>query len=127
MVLRAFIVEDNVSLRESLREALLELTGIETAAMAGTQQTAVAWLGVNGNAWDIAIVDLNLGAGGSGFAVLKACHARKPEQKVVVLTGRAKADVRQQCLELGADSVFDKAIETDALMDWCRSMAEGAR
>lgn len=127
MTLRAFVVEDKVSIRESLIEALSELAGIETCGVAGSEKAAVAWLTNEANPWDIAIVDLILEPGGSGFGVLKACRNRKPGQTMVVLTGTANVDVRRQCEALGCDRVFDKSIETDALMSYCQALAQAAK
>jgi DNA-binding NarL/FixJ family response regulator len=123
LALKAFVVEDNVSIRESLVEALAELAGIETGGVAGSEKAAIAWLTDAANEWDIAIVDLILEPGGSGFGVLNACRQRKPGQKMVVLTGTANPEVRKQCEALGSDGVFDKSIETDALMDYCLALA----
>lgn len=117
----AFIVEDNPSLREGLSEALSELSGIDTCGTASTDHEAVAWLRDPANAWDIAIVDLLLEGGGSGLRVLDACRDRPAGRKVVVLTATAHPDVRRHCERLGADGVFDKAMETDALLDWCKA------
>lgn len=127
MALRAFVVEDNRAIRESLIEALLELAGIVTTGVAGSEKAAIAWLTNPANEWDLAIIDLILEPGGSGFGVLGACRGRKPSQKMVVLTGAADADVRKKCEALGSDGVFDKSIETDALMDYCLALAQTAR
>lgn len=127
MTLKAFVVEDNVAIRESLIEALRELTGIVTTGVAGSQKAAVAWLSDGANDWDIAIVDLILESGGSGFGVLNACRDRKPGQKILVLTATANPDVRKQCEALGSDGVFDKSIETEALIDYCLALAQAAR
>lgn len=127
MALRAFVVEDNVAIRNSLVEALSELAGIVTGGVAGSEKAAVAWLTDAANEWDIAIVDLILEPGGSGFGVLNACRNRKPGQKMVVLTGTANPDVRSKCEALGSDGVFDKSIETDALMDYCLALAQTSR
>ena len=127
MTLKAFVVEDNVAIRESLIEALRELTGIITTGVAGSQKAAVAWLSDAANEWDIAIVDLILEPGGSGFGVLNACRDRKPEQKILVLTATANPDVRKQCEALGSDGVFDKSIETDALIEYCLALAQAER
>ena len=126
MPLKAFVVEDNVSIRESLIEALAELTGIETAGVAASEKAAIAWLTNPDNAWDIAIVDLILEPGGSGFGVLRALKDRQPGRKMVVLTGTANPEVRRQCEALGGDDVFDKAIETDALLDYCLQLSKSA-
>jgi DNA-binding NarL/FixJ family response regulator len=125
--LKAFVVEDSVWIRDSLVEALHDLTGIETTGVAGSEKEAVAWLTDSTNAWDIAIIDLILEPGGSGFGVLLACRDRKPGQKVVVLTATANPDVRKRCEALGSDGVFDKSMETDALMDYCLALAQADR
>ena len=58
-------------------------------------------------------------AEGSGLGVLTACNTRKPNQKVVVLSNYATADIRQRCAQLGVDAVFDKSNEIDALVEYC--------
>jgi two-component system OmpR family response regulator len=126
LALRAFVVEDNVSIRESLIEALSELAGVEAAGVAGSEKAAIAWLADQPHEWDVAIVDLILEPGGSGFGVLKACRDRKPGQKVVVLTGTANPNVRRQCEALGSDGVFDKSMETEALIDYCLALSRAA-
>jgi Response regulator containing a CheY-like receiver domain and an HTH DNA-binding domain len=126
LALKAFVVEDNVWIREALIEALLDLAGIATSGFAGSEKAAVAWLTDPSNEWDIAIIDLVLEPGGSGFGVLRACHQRKSTQKLVVLTATANPDVRRLCVALGCDGVFDKSMETDALMDYCRSLSQAA-
>lgn len=126
MTLKAFIVEDNASIRESLGEALWELAGIATADHATSEKAAIAWLSNADNHWDLAIVDLILEPGGNGFGVLLACRGRRPDQKVVVLTATANPAVRRQCEALGSDGVFDKAMETDALIEYCASLPGAA-
>lgn len=126
MMLKAFVVEDNLSIRDSLVEALSELAGIATAGVASSEKGAIAWLTDPDNDWDLAIIDLVLEPGGSGFGILNALRDRKPDQKMVVLTGTANQNVRAQCEKLGCDGVFDKAIDTDALMDYCIALAQAA-
>jgi len=66
---------------------------------------------------------------GSGLNILEACQDRKPNQKVVVLSNHATSDVRWRCAQLGADAVFDKSTEIDALVEYCvteRGRAEEA-
>ncbi|MGE4243596.1 response regulator transcription factor [Ramlibacter sp.] len=124
MALKAFVVEDNPSIRQGLVDALADLAGIDTSGTATTEQGAVAWLTEPANRWDLAIVDLVLvPGGGSGFGVLRALKDRPPNRKMVVLTGSASPDVRKQCLALGCDGVFDKAMETEALIDYCIALA----
>jgi two-component system OmpR family response regulator len=119
LTLNAFIVEDNLSIRESLVEALAELADVRTCGVAADEKTATAWLTDPAHEWDVAIVDLILEPGGNGFGVLRAVKSRDPRRKVVVLTATANPDVRRECEALGSDRVFDKSMETDALIDWC--------
>ena len=44
---------------------------------------------------------------------------------MVVLSNYATPDVRRKCLELGADRVFDKSNEIDALIAYCGALAAG--
>ncbi|MBA2963913.1 MULTISPECIES: response regulator [Ramlibacter] len=123
MAVRAFIVEDNSAIRESLVEALAELAGIRTVGQSGNAAGAIAWLTQSGNDWDVAIVDLLLDETGTGLDVLKALRGREPGRQVVVLTATASGLVRDQCLALGCDEVFDKSMDTEALLDWCMRRA----
>jgi DNA-binding NarL/FixJ family response regulator len=125
--LKAFIVEDNLSIRESLVEALAELADVQTCAVASDERAAIAWLTDPANDWELAIVDLVLDPGGNGFRVLRAVQGRGPGRKVVVLTATANPDVRRECEALGSDGVFDKAMETDALIDWCLAQSRARR
>lgn len=127
MALKAFIVEDQPQIRDSLVEALAELGRIEAVGFATDEKSATAWLCDPSNQWDIAIVDLVLVAGGgSGFGVLQALRNRPVARKVIVLTGTANPQVRRHCEEMGADGVFDKAMETEAMLDYCVALARAA-
>ena len=49
-------------------------------------------------------------------------------QRVIVLSNYATDDMRRRCFELGADAVFDKSREIDALVDYCLALgAPGGR
>jgi two-component system, OmpR family, response regulator len=116
--LKTFIVEDNATIRENLIGTLEELTCIETVGCGETEAEGRQWLTSQNSQWDLAIVDLFLRQG-TGLGVLAACGNRLPKQKVVVLTNYATADIRERCKQLGADAVFDKSNEIDALVDFC--------
>ena len=87
---------------------------------------ARSWLGQHGGAWDLAIVDLFLKQG-SGLGVLEACRDRSTAQRVVVLSNYATPDMRKRCTQLGADAVFDKSNEIDALVEYCIMHSEAPR
>ncbi|MBX3588618.1 MAG: response regulator [Ramlibacter sp.] len=118
MKFRAYIVEDSATIRENLIETLRELALVDPVGTAETEQEGRDWLARNGAQWDLAIVDLFLREG-SGLNILEACRWRKPGQKMIVLSNHATRDVRWRCTQLGADAVFDKSTEIDALLEYC--------
>jgi DNA-binding NarL/FixJ family response regulator len=116
MAFRVFIVEDSSTIRDNLIETLRELAKFEPVGTAETEHEAKRWLARND--WDLAIMDLFLREG-SGLHVLEACRQRNPGQKVVVLSNHSSPDVRWRCRQLGADAVFDKSTELEALVAYC--------
>ena len=118
MKFRAYIVEDSPMIRDNLIETLQELALVDPVGVADTEQEGKRWLAQNDGRWDLAIVDLFLREG-SGLNILEACRDRKPYQKIVVLSNHATSDVRWRCAQLGADAVFDKSTEIDALVEYC--------
>ena len=126
MDLKTYIVEDNATIRENLIGTLEELASIEALGWAETESEAKAWLSRNVDEWDLAIVDLFLKQG-SGLGVLEACRGRAQGQRVVVLSNYATSDMRKRCMQLGADAVFDKSNEIDALVEYCILQSEGPR
>lgn len=120
--LRTYIVEDNATIRENLIGTLEELASVQALGWSETENEARQWLAANGSGWDLAIVDLFLKQG-SGLGVLEACQQRGRSQRVVVLSNYTTEDMRKRCAQLGADAVFDKSNEIDALVDYCLALA----
>jgi two-component system OmpR family response regulator len=116
--LKTFIVEDNATIRENLIGTLEELTCVQAVGTAETELEGRQWLTQNASSWNLAIVDLFLREG-TGLGVLDACQDRQSNQKVIVLSNYATADIRQRCAQLGVDAVFDKSNEIDALVAYC--------
>jgi two-component system OmpR family response regulator len=123
--LKTFIVEDNATIRENLIGTLEELTCVQAVGTAETELEGRQWLTLNASAWNLAIVDLFLREG-TGLGVVDACQDRKPNQKVIVLSNYATADIRQRCAQLGVDAVFDKSNEIDALVTYCLEQCQHA-
>jgi DNA-binding NarL/FixJ family response regulator len=121
VALRTYIVEDNATIRENLVGTLEELASVRPLGWADTENAAKAWLGAHRQAWELLIVDLFLKQG-SGLGVIEACQQRGREQRVVVLSNYATPDMRRRCAQLGADAVFDKSNEIDALVDYCLAL-----
>jgi DNA-binding NarL/FixJ family response regulator len=122
--LRAFIVEDSPVIRENLVAALEEMAPIDVVGTADDEASAIVWLSRPGNPCDLVVVDIFLKSG-SGLGVLKTAAAAAAPPKLVVLSNYATPDMRRKCLELGADRVFDKSNEIDALILYCCRLADG--
>ncbi len=118
MAFRAYIVEDSPTIRENLIETLHELAHVDAVGTADTETEGKEWLARNDSYWDLAIVDLFLKEG-NGLNILEALRHRRPTQKMVILSNHATNDVRWRCAQMGADAVFDKSTEIEALVDYC--------
>jgi len=123
--LKAFIVEDSPVIRENLVAALEEMAPIEVVGTAEDESSAIGWLTGSENRCDLVVVDIFLKRG-SGLGVLKAAAGLVKSLKLVVLSNYATPDMRRKCLELGADRVFDKSSEIDALILYCCRLADGS-
>jgi len=123
--LKTYIVEDSPVIRENLIATLEELGPVQVVGTAEDEATAVHWLAEANRQVDLVIVDIFL-KGGSGLGLLRAAQARPHRHKLVVLSNYATPDIRRKCLELGADQVFDKSNEIDALIQYCAWLAAGA-
>lgn len=119
MTFRVYIVDDSSTVRTNLSETLQELAQIDPVGTTDTEHEAKRWLSAND--WDLAIIDLFLREG-SGMNVLQAVRKARPDQRIVVLSNHSSADVRWRCRQLGADAVFDKSTEIEALVAFCAGL-----
>ena len=119
--LKFFLVEDNAIIRENLAETLHEIVGAEVVGVSDAQNEATQWLCDPSHEWDVAVIDIFLkrGNGVQVVAALQACQTYGRHQQVIVLSNYASPEVRNECLRLGADAVFDKSTELDDLIEFC--------
>jgi two-component system OmpR family response regulator len=116
--LKAYVVEDNATIRENLIGALEELTCVRVVGTSATEDEGFDWLEKNVDAWNMVIIDLFLRKG-SGIRLVQRIRRSGPGQKVVVFSNYVNASVRKRCAQLGVDAVFDKSTEIDSLVDYC--------
>jgi DNA-binding NarL/FixJ family response regulator len=122
--LKTFLVEDSPVIRENLIATLEELVPVVVVGTAEDESTASQWLAQPDHPVDLVIIDIFLSSG-SGLGVLRAAKAHPQGARLVVLTNYATQDMRRKCVELGADKVFDKSHEIDALIQYCGRLAGG--
>lgn len=101
--------------RRALTETLEELVAVRVIGWAAAEQEACEKLQALAEAWDVALVDLFL-LRGSGLEVMHCLQHRNPQQKVYMVSNYATEAMRKRAAQLGADAVFDKSTELDALM-----------
>ncbi len=121
MPMKIYLVEDNPVISQNLAESLEELAQARVVGVATNEADACDWLQRYPAEWDLAVVDLFLRQG-NGLGVLSCCRQRGPKQKLAVLTNYATDMMRERCLALGADAVFDKFNELDEFTDFVREL-----
>ena len=119
--MRILLVEDNPLVQEQMLHWLGLLPGAQVVHVAPSAGAAGDWLAANRDGWDLAVIDLFL-SHGHGFEVLRHCRDRQPHQRAVVLSNYTRDPVREHARRAGADAVFDKAYEMDALARFCRQL-----
>lgn len=122
MPLQVFLVEDSAVIRENLIATLEELAQVRVIGFAADETQAIAWCALPQHRADLVIVDLFL-AQGTGLGVLRALRSQPAAPHRVVVTNYATPEIRARCAVLGAERVFDKSHEIDALIAYCRSLA----
>lgn len=120
--LKYFVVEDNAVIRQNLVATLHEILGLECVGHAEDERGGVDWVRGDG-ACDLVIIDIFLKSG-SGLEVLRHARAARPRTQLVVLTNYATSDMRNRCLQLGADRVFDKSAELEELLAYCEGLSQ---
>ena len=120
-----YLVEDHPLIHAKLAATLQELPGVRLAGWARSEGQAKAWLADPAHRPDLLIVDLFLDSG-SGLGVLRLARACSPPLRCVVLSNYVTPEVRQRCLALGAERVFDKSADIEALLQLCREAGAGS-
>jgi DNA-binding NarL/FixJ family response regulator len=117
------LVEDFKQMRGVVAELLASIGRFEIVAEFGTEAQSLAWLDDHPGRWQLAVIDLILEQG-TGMAVIARCRDRKaPGARIVVFSDYATPGIRQHCLRLGADAVFQKGDGVKDLTAWCAAFA----
>lgn len=107
---RILIVDDEASIRSSLKNAL-DKRGHETVtaeSFAQGQQFAQG-------RFDLVLLDVMLGDG-SGLDLLKEIMTRTPDRCVVMISGQADIDTAVQAIQLGAYDFIEKPLSLDRIL-----------
>ena len=125
MTLSVFLVEDLKQVEGVLTELLAGTGDFRVVASVRTEAEANHWLQEHPRGWDVMILDLVLDQG-SGMNVISRARQQAGAGKIAVFSGYASDGIRQHCMDLGADAVFDKA-DTGALVAWLQKLDPAGR
>lgn len=112
--LKVFIVDDALSIRDSLKKLISKLSFIDIVGEAGSITEAKSKL--NQSSPDITILDLNL-PDGSGIELLKEIKTGQNPHTVIMLTNYSAEQYKKKSFENGADYFLDKSTEFEHVKD----------
>jgi CheY-like chemotaxis protein/predicted regulator of Ras-like GTPase activity (Roadblock/LC7/MglB family) len=105
---RALIVEDSIDVRRALKAALeLLLHEFQVADVPSAEEGLLEFFR---QPVDLLITDFRL-PGMTGFELMERMRAKKPDMKVILVTGMPEPEYRSQALAAGVDAFFYKPIE----------------
>lgn len=105
---RALIVEDSIDVRRALKAALeLLLQDFQVADVPSAEEGLLEFFR---QPVDLLITDFRL-PGMTGFELMERMRAKKPDMKVIMVTGMPEPEYRNQALAAGASAFFYKPIE----------------
>lgn len=121
-MIRVLFVEDDPRYRSSVETLLKHAPDFELAAAFGLAEPALRW--AVGNAWDLAVMDLQL-PDASGIEAIRSLKAAVPDRPVVALTVFEEPSTILQAICAGADGYMLKRSTAPELLRQLRAAAEG--
>jgi DNA-binding NarL/FixJ family response regulator len=113
------VVERAEILRERLVRSLAEIPGVRVVAEAGSVEEALARL--RRAPFDAVVVDVDVAAG-DGFRALETLRRAAAGATLVVLGDDGDPEIRERCLQLGADAFLVLLREFDRIGEALRSL-----
>jgi two-component system response regulator QseB len=108
-------IEDDPMNRRVVKD-MLDVAGATMAEAAWAEEGLAR---IDAETFDVILVDLRM-PGTDGFETIRQIRARgdaKAELPVIVVTADTAVDLRERCMEVGADDVLFKPVAMDALFD----------
>jgi DNA-binding NarL/FixJ family response regulator len=119
---RVLIVDDHPIFRQGLRSLLEKIPDLSVVGEAGTHSAGLDLL--EQLRPEVAVVDLNLGAG-SGLELVTRCRAMSPPVAAVVLTLHREHSTFEAALQAGAAAYVLKENASEEVLQAIRSVAAG--
>jgi DNA-binding NarL/FixJ family response regulator len=121
-IIRVMVVDDHAAFAESLRDVLSRRPGLELTASASTGEEAVRL--ADETRPDVILMDQRL-PGTNGAETTKQILARRPDTKVVILTGGATDDEMLDAVEAGVSGYLMKTAGVAEIADAIQRVAAG--
>ena len=121
-MIRIMLVDDHTMVREALRTALEQDSGMKVVAEVGDGETALRM--ADELALDVVVMDVAL-PGQSGIETTRRLFATHPEIKVLALSTYLDRRIVQQMLDVGARGYIVKSSAGAELKQGIRSVVEG--
>jgi len=122
--MKILLVEDHPIFRFGVRHLVLQRWPDATVGEADSLQTALS--AVHTDAWDIAILDLNL-PDAKGVESVTQIHRAAPATRILVLSLHDELAYARQLLRLGAQGYLTKEHATEELISAIERLERGGR
>jgi len=119
MSLKIFIADDSQILRNHLATALSEIPDVEIVGEAETTNDAIER--ISASVPDVMVIDIRM-PGEGGIHVLKTIKKSIPGIIAIIFTDYPYPQYRTKCTEEGADYFFDKATESEGLIELIKEL-----
>ena len=123
-MIKVLIADDHAVVRQGLKQILGETSDMQVVGEATTGPEALEKARAEG--WDVMILDLTL-PGRSGFEILKALRAEKPDQPVLILSMHAEDQIAVRLLKAGASGYLTKESVPEELIKAIRKVVAGGK
>ena len=121
-MLKVYIADDSVVVREKLKEALEETDSIKVVGESGDAVQAITE--IRRLDPQVTIIDIRM-PGGGGLPVLKDLKSRTPNRIAFILTSFPFPQYLEVYLSAGADYFFDKTKDIQQMTEILLALASG--
>ena len=118
------VIDDHVAIRRGVAEMLEAGFPEATCGLAESETDALQQM--NGESWDVAILDLNLKARG-GLELIRELKDHQPQMKILIYTMHPEEHLGLMALRAGADGYLTKDAEPEQLIVAINRILGGGR
>jgi two-component system, NarL family, invasion response regulator UvrY len=123
-MINILLVDDHPIIRDGLRAALAQDTGLNVVGEAQNADEAITK--TREARPDVVLLDISL-PGKNGFEVLKQLHTEMPEVRVLILSTYSEKQYAVRCLKSGAWGYLTKSSGSAELIEAIRTIMQGRK